>query len=354
MEFTLPLRPASSKRWGLRASASESSSTSASDLEVDSEPGPHKPGNAPSLLAPLATSKVTKPGQNQAMVKSSLRTKSSRLQLTQGSSFRTKPSRLQLTQGSSFETALIQAVAGELVGTQNQELSEDVEKDWAILNEHVRNNPNVEKEIGLSLTTLTMRQSKQSAFRVANTASGGDPAETDENVVKILKPEDLPANIRLHVSFRSAHTLSYLATSFMVLVNELPDFTAFSAELQVEFGNMHGVELLRSMQLTQWLFRSSIIKQEVDNPSPSDNEEYYKSCAPEAAEELYKEFWDFLTRRGRINAKKDVRAAKERLDYVRRTRKGRALYTADGLERKFPEVRVPGAVDLHGYVDVFF
>ncbi|EXJ63753.1 hypothetical protein A1O7_00088 [Cladophialophora yegresii CBS 114405] len=191
---------------------------------------------------------------------------------------------------------------------------------------------------------------KQSIPRMRQLAEN----ETDEETIKKLTAQDVPTNIYFHVSCRSYNGGVPINATVVVLVNDYPHFAAFSRGLRTQYGQLPGMVLLRRQNPRHWLFQSEIGGVDMHSHAPGGGQAFAKHCRPEDAEQTYLGFLDFMAWKAKTDVEQAVQAAKKRLALAKAMRKGVAEYTAEGKKREFPEFHVPNAVNVHGYVDIFF
>ncbi len=340
-EFTLPLRPASTKRWLVRkdtktdlraaaAAAAEAGSdgtthtlkhtrslSQLADAETHSA-SPLEPITSHSQLGPRSMDRITKPALKR------------------------KPTRANLR-------AIPEDMPPKSDQDQDVKAEEAAREDGiAFVENHMKDKTSMREMLSsMRSTKLITRQSMPLLGKLTE-----EP--TTEETLEKLAPTELSINKYLVLSSRSYEGVGMsTGESVTILANGLSTLAAFSAELQVEHSNLTQSVLLRSRQPRQWLFRSRP-EMEVEGASTSLAREYSRMCNAQDAEHVYAEFLGFLTRRGESEVTRVIKVAKERLANVKGMSKGRAEYTTESLKHGSRQVHVPDAVNVFGDVVIFF
>ncbi|KAJ9608416.1 hypothetical protein H2200_007404 [Cladophialophora chaetospira] len=354
MNFTLPIRPSSGRRWA----RSEAQTQDAPQVEpVDDDAGRNKSTHALRSMQSLHNLNSAKPENPLRSAKSTnrLRHAPSRSQLGPVNNDRVvKPSQRKAVAKPSSEISPSVPKIAAKVDLPVSKIPEDEisEETWALVQDHVEQEEKA-KELDKDLARMNVK-AKQSIRRIRSMATLPDQKESIEETVQHLTPADIPVNIHLFLGFQSFDRQSFLgARPIRILVNELPDLDAFSTELQAVHGEEKGVMLLRSIPPKRWRFQSRLDANQVGNHVTIGGFEYHKTCEPEDAQGMYVEFLRFLYEKGQREAKELVGKAKERMESNRRARKGVAEFAVEGYRRELPQVQVPEAVDVQGYVEVF-
>ena len=90
--------------------------------------------------------------------------------------------------------------------------------------------------------------------------------------------------------------------TLVILVNEHPDFDAFTSGLQNQYGDLPGLVVLRRQEPQEWWFQSKLQGKEVDGQVTIGGKEFARACKPEDAGQVFLELLEFITQRGRMDA----------------------------------------------------
>src|ERR1700712_3222552 len=99
---------------------------------------------------------------------------------------------------------------------------------------------------------------KQSTQHLLQLATKEQQPKTEEEILQTMTAKDVTVIVKLGLSFKLAQTGAAVAADTLITVNNLLDYTAFSAQLQVEYFAMKGAVFLRSVEPQRWLFRSRL------------------------------------------------------------------------------------------------
>ena len=346
-EFTLPLRPVSTNRWLVRKDAkTDLRGVAAADAQSDQTMRTLRSTRSLSHLnfAGIDLARDSEPATSHPQLG------------TRSTGTITKRTLKRRTTRAQFKTI------SEVLSTKDEQdydlMAEQAapEGDLAFLENNIKDNAAM-KEIVYSRrsTKLKFRQSIPLLRKQA------EEQMTEETHNK-LTPTDLPINKYVVLSARSYDSMRVSTTeSLTLLVNDSPILAALSAKLQVEHSTLTESVLLRSQEPRQWIFRSRPDTEDRDE-SGFRVPEYSRMCnggdaervyGPNA-EQVYGEFFDFLTRKAEAKAARAIQVAKERLSHVERMRKEGAENTAEGIERESPDVQTPNAVNVFGDVVILF
>ena len=367
MDFTLPMRP--STKQGLARHESNSDLRAISEYNVESTRDASARGMAryasnSDLRAVEHDAKSKREGNPLKAAKSLaqlvppalgriLRTKQSRSKLAPISSDRVSKPSFRKTATTTNLRAVHEASTPEVESQANEDVERaDEARNWAIVEDYMQLKA-FEKKVGQSMRTLSVRP-KQSLFRLGERAPDEEQVETKEQVLQKLTARDLPVNVHLCLSFKLQGTGVALASDVLIMVNDQPDFAAFAAQLQFEHSSKPGVLLLRSTQPKHWVFRSRLGRIKDHELDPLRGKEYSSTCTTRNVDVGYKQFLEFMYRKGHREAEEEMQKAKRRIEHSKAMRKDASELAVDGRKREFAEVHVPGAVNIHGSVDLFF
>ena len=230
-------------------------------------------------------------------------------------------------------------------------IEEPTAEEWGHIETFMRDKAEM-KEMDKGMNTVNLHYF-QTAEDIIASAALQHQGETTEEILQTLTVDNVAIIVQLGVSFKAAMTEVAVAADVMVLVNHLPDISAFSTRMKKQYSATQGVRLLHSREPERWLFRSRLGNINIDELAVYGGKEYSKACLTGDVEAVYQEFLKFLFAKGKREAGEGIRKERSALKLSKAMRKDRLEYDNTGRKRELREVRAPTAVFVYGNVDIF-
>jgi hypothetical protein len=234
-------------------------------------------------------------------------------------------------------------------------IAEDTEIDaesWAILEEYVESEVKT-AELADTINGFNLG-SKKSVRRLRKPVPGEDDPKTKEETLRAMKPEEVPVNLYLCISFRSFTTGLPITRDIELLANNLKALPQLNAQMRVETASVYPCVSLQSHEPKAWQFKPRPMLTDNERYNKTEAEVFSRAHVSEDAEAVYVVFLGICYREGLSQAEEAIEEALRKAKHTRKMRKGVAEADVSGYRREWPEVRIPGAVDVRGQVVVFY